>query len=344
MKIILSCGLTFVLLTLAGCGGGTETAEGEPEREVVVYAALDQGFSEPILKAFEAETGIRVRARYDVEAVKTVGLVESLIAEAPNPRCDVFWNNEIMHTIRLNKMGLLQPYHSPSAEGIPAAFKDSEGAWTGFAARARVIVYNTNLIPNPKDAPASIEAFRDPEYMGRSTIALPLFGTTATHVAVFFSEWGPDVARQWFLDLKQNKVLISPGNATVRDRVAVGELPFGWTDTDDAVGAMLDGKPVGMVFPDQEGEGTLLIPNTVCLMAGAPHPNAGKRLIDYLLSAEVEAQLAQARSRQIPLRPGVPAGSHVPALEDIVAMRVDWERAAAHADESRAFVEQEFGS
>src|SRR5687768_717596 len=61
--------------------------------QVVVYAALDREFSEPILDDFTQATGIRVLAKYDDESTKTVGLTNILIQEAGRPRCDVFWNN-----------------------------------------------------------------------------------------------------------------------------------------------------------------------------------------------------------------------------------------------------------
>ncbi len=90
-------------------------------QEVRVYCSLDAEFSEVILKDFEKETGIKVLITPDVEANKTVGLVNRIISEAKNPRCDVYWNNEVAQTIRLKNKGLLQPYKSPEAAGKPAA-------------------------------------------------------------------------------------------------------------------------------------------------------------------------------------------------------------------------------
>ncbi len=49
-------------------------------------------------------------AKFDVESTKTVGLVNQIIAEQKTPVCDLFWNNEIMHTVRLQKLGLLEPH------------------------------------------------------------------------------------------------------------------------------------------------------------------------------------------------------------------------------------------
>ena len=113
---------------------------------VVVYAALDKGFSRPILNAFEWKTGIEARVVYDAEATKTIGLVNRIRAEKNRPRCDVFWNNEIVNTIRLKQEGLLQACNPLEAANYPEHFKDPDGFWYGFAARARVLIVNTNLI------------------------------------------------------------------------------------------------------------------------------------------------------------------------------------------------------
>jgi iron(III) transport system substrate-binding protein len=58
---------------------------------VVVYVSHDQVFSEPILKDFEKETGIKVRAVYDTEETKSTGTMNRLIAEKSNPQADVYW-------------------------------------------------------------------------------------------------------------------------------------------------------------------------------------------------------------------------------------------------------------
>lgn len=306
-----------------------------------MYTALDEMYSRPILDAFEEETGIEVLAVYDTEAAKTTGLVNRLIAEKDRPRADVFWNNEIAQTIALENEGMLTPYTSPSAKAIPAAFKDAGGYWTGFAARARVIIYNTDLVDDP---PTSVMDFLEDEWAGRAAIAKPLFGTTATHAAALFTLWDDEKARAFFKGLLDNDVAILAGNATVRDMVAAGEYAAGLTDTDDANGAVEDGKPAKWLFPDQGPDqmGTLVIPNTVALIKNSPNPEGGKALIDFLLRPETEARLAGMRSIQIPLNPAVDAPGNVPDLAEIKAMDVDFEAVAENMSETAAFIREEF--
>lgn len=322
----------FVLLAM-GCA--------KKVREVVIYTSLDQIFSEPILKTFEKKTGIRVKASYDVEATKTTGLVNRLIAEKNNPQADVFWNSEVARTIMLKKMGVLQPYFSPSAQNIPAQFKDPQGYWAGFAARARVIIINTNLV-KPEEKIHSIFDLLKEEWRGEVAIANPLFGTTSTHSASLFVKLGNEKATQFFRDLKANNVAVVDGNSVVRDQVAAGELKVGLTDTDDANLALLEGKPVKIVYPDQDSLGTLVIPNTVALIKNAPHPQEARQLIDYLLSEEVEEKLAHSGSMQMPLRQTVNTPDYVPAVGKIKAMEVNYEDIAENIDKTGKILKEIF--
>ena len=59
-------------------------------------------------------------------------------AERSNPQADVWWGNEVFHTINLAENGVLAPYESPSATDIPARFKDPGHRWAGSALLGRV--------------------------------------------------------------------------------------------------------------------------------------------------------------------------------------------------------------
>ncbi|RUL87685.1 extracellular solute-binding protein [Tautonia sociabilis] len=330
---------------LAGCSSPEGTGSASPaEDRVVVYTALDREFSEPILDAYAKETGVQVDARYDVESTKTVGLTNALIAEADRPRADLFWNNEILNTLRLQQLGLLSPFTPEHADAIPEPYRASDGSWYGFAARARILIVNTELVPED-DRPTGIRDLADPKWTGKVGIAKPLFGTTASHAACLFEAWGDEEAKRYFLDLKANDVKVLSGNKQVAQDVASGRLAFGLTDTDDAM-VMIEelGAPVAIIYPDQgeDGLGTLFIPNTIALMKGAPHPEAAADLASALLSSEVEATLAAGPSAQIPILLGTEASARVETPATVKAMAVDFEAAASRWDEVATFIREEF--
>lgn len=328
------------LIGVIGCGSGQI---GAPE-EVVVYTALDQEFSEPIFTAFTKETGIVVRPKFDTESTKTVGLAQAIIAERDRPRCDLFWNNEILNTLRLEREGLLRPYRSSQAGAFPAGAKSPDGMWYGFAARARVLVVNTNQISEER-RPKTIRDLADPQWYERCGIAKPLFGTTATHAVCLFVAWGDAEAKEFFDGVKRNARIMS-GNKQVAEAVAAGMLAFGITDTDDALVEIERGMPVAIVYPDQEAGqvGTLFIPNTLALIKGSPNSKQAEKLVDYLLSGDVERKLADGPSGQIPLREGVAASPRVKTPGEVRAMDVDWKAAAEKWDVVAEFLKTEFAA
>ena len=310
-------------------------------KEVVIYTSLDQIFSEPILTEYEKKTGIKVKAVYDVEATKTTGLVNRLIAEMKRPKCDVFWNSEFGKTIVLKNNDVLTPYYSPSANDIPPLFKDKKGFWTGFAARARVLIYNTKLL-SQSHLPESIFELALPKWKGKVALAYPLFGTTATHISALYTLIGKEKTENYLTKLKSNNINIVDGNGVVRDLVVEGRLPIGFTDTDDANVAIQAGKPVRMYYPDSNGIGTLLIPNTIALIKNGPNSKQGKKLIDYLLSKSVESKLAYSKSAQMPLRDDVKKPTYIPAFSTIKSMNVNYEKVAENMASSARFSQQLF--
>lgn len=315
----------------------------QKKNEVVIYTSLDQVFSEPILQDFQRQSGIKVRAVYDVEATKTTGMVNRLIAEQDNPQADVFWNSEIARTIVLKDKGVLAPYFPPNVKDIPDKFKDKDGYWTGFAARSRILIYNTDLLTEGQ-LPKSIFELTENQWKNKIALANPLFGTTATHAAALFVLLGDEKAEQLFRGLKANDVVVVDGNSTSRDRVQDGEVPIGFTDTDDANVALVNKKPVGIIYLDQgKGQiGTLFIPNTVSLVKNCPNPGNAKKLIDYLLSEETESNLAFSASAQIPLRDDVKRPKDMPSYHQIKTMDVDFEKVAEKIEYSAKILQDIF--
>lgn len=302
-------------------------------REVVVYTALDSEFSQPILERYEAQTGVPVRPKFDVEANKTLGLTQEIIAEADRPRCDVFWNNEILNTLRLEKRGLLESYQPKMATVYPAMFRSPKGTWHGFAARARVLLINTKEL-GESERPKSIYDLADETWRGRCGLAKPLFGTTATHVACLFAHLGDEKARQLLTEMKANEVQVFPGNKQVAQAVSSGQIVFGLTDTDDAMGEIEQGHPVEIVYPDQQddGLGTLFIPNTLAIIRGSPNFDEARKLVDYLLTPDIEIELANGPSAQIPLTTKVDVKLRVETPRTVRAMQVDFYEAADQWD------------
>jgi iron(III) transport system substrate-binding protein len=295
--------------------------------EVVVYTSVDQVFAEPVLAAFEAKSGLKVRAVYDTEEAKSTGVLNRLLAESKRPQADVFWSGDPVRPFALIDRGLVEPYLSPAASDIPAPFKAPDGTWTGFAARARVLLVNTAKVA-PDQRPRSLRDLTGPRWKGQVALANPVFGTTTMHVSALFVLWGDDRAKTFMAALKANDARLASSNGEVKRLVVSGEVSLGLTDTDDANEATKEGAPVEAIYPDQDGDGTLLMPTAVVLIKGSPHQANGRMLIDFLVSAETETLLAGSAA-QMPVRPGARTPAGVRNASTVKAASVDYHRVAA---------------
>lgn len=328
-----------LLLVVGGCGEGSGDGTGDSRRggegqppavpatgeRVVVYTAVDEPVARPIIERFERETGIRVTVVTDSEAMKTAGLAQRLEAERDNPQADVWWSNEIFHTINLANKGLLAPYQSPAASEIPPMYRDPQQHWAATALRARVITITTAR-PEAAEAVGSIRRITDlanPALRERICMARPAAGTTSGHMGALYVLMGEEGYVEFLRALRANGIRLLGGNSVVAEEVGRGRMWAGLTDNDDVDAMKREGGRLEMILPDQEeGQfGTLTIPCSVGLVAGARNVEPAHRLIDYLLSREVERMMidSQFAAYSVFEREGPDAARPMPAGYEEIA-------------------------
>ncbi|MFM1869224.1 MAG: Iron-utilization periplasmic protein precursor [Planctomycetota bacterium] len=297
--------------------------------EVVVYISVDDVLARELLSACTNATGVKVLPVFDTEATKTTGLEQRIRAESNRPRADIFWSSEAFATARLSVDGLLRPIPASLFERWPLAHRDPQGRWLAFAARARVVAYRSD---REVVVPETWAAFADSSLRANSisgiAIADPRFGTTRGHIAALDAAWS--VARSigtstnaqstslagnsptlesWIDGLRANGVrVLSGGNAATVDAVASGEVTFGFTDSDDVFAAQARGLPIAFALPRTfakgvAGGGTMLVPNTVGLVAGRPERAEVDAVLAWIASAECERLICRSPSRNLPIGP-----------------------------------------
>ncbi|MCK6483468.1 MAG: extracellular solute-binding protein [Phycisphaerae bacterium] len=323
------------MLIVAACDSRDD---GPSARPIVVYCSVDEAFARPLLAEFEKSSGLRVRPKFDTEAGKTTGLVESLRAEKRRPVADVWWSSEIFGTIELARDGVLVPFRPAGVDDIPAQFRDPGSLWTAFAARGRVVAYDPRRTA-PNDLPKRWADFADPRFKGRVAMANPAFGTTRGHMAAMLAAWGEPAFRGYLEALGRNEAKLAGGNAQTVFMVARGQADFGWTDTDDVLVAQQRGDSLAMIYPDMDSPdggalpGTLWIPNSAGLVAGGPNPDAGRRLLEFIVSPLVEEKLSQSTSGNVPVRSALRAKL---SLDAPPCVDIDFAESAAALEKSDA--------
>lgn len=313
-----------------------------PRKSVVVlYCAHDSIFAEEVIRRFEESSGIQVHVRYDEETNKSLGLTSLLLSERDSPRCDVFWNNQTLGTIRLKEAGVLEVCDPSLFSRIPEQFRDADNTWAGFAARLRVYIINTELLEVSE--PAVRQALMQ-DSLSSVAIAVPLFGTTLSHYTVLCEQTGLDGLKLWHQSLHQRGIREARSNGAVKDLVAEGACKLGFTDTDDAFVALDAGKPVDLLPVRLESGQTIVIPNSVCVIRNCPHPAEAGQLVEFLLSEETEIALARSASRQIPLGPVASdqVSDEVRRLSEWAHDAVSMERVARHDAEVLAWLTGEY--
>jgi iron(III) transport system substrate-binding protein len=309
--------------------------------QVVVYRSVKDLVARPVAERFEKETGIPVRVVPEDRQLDGAELSDRLIAERNRPAADVFWTNDPVGAVILKSKGLSAPYESPNAKNLSKLYKDPEHHWIGFPVRTLIILYNKNVFRNPEEVPTSVLDMMNPRFHGKACIANPLFGTTSMYAAALFEVLGTDFAEAFFNSLKTNRVAMLSSTDEVRRRVAAGEFAFGMADTDDFYAGVKEGKPVGVVLPDQKTFGTLVIPNALMLLANAPNPEHGKRFIDFLLRPEIQKLLATSDAVQMPVGPETPVRAGILSLNSIKSMEVDYGAVVSESKElSQGFLKE----
>ena len=301
---------TVILFSVISCDRGAPSEDSSeplsppPAREVVVYVSTDEAIARPILEAFTQESGIVVRARYDSENAKTTALAAMLRTEHDAPRADVFWSGECFASTQLGREGVIAPWRCMRSGELPDSLRGESGWWHGFAPRMRVLVYDPRRT-TVEQLPQSMLDLATPAFGKSVAMADPRFGTTRCHIGAFASqmEWREVGSFQKWVDgFASNKpLMLAGGNAAVVDAVIHKEVDFGLTDSDDVYAAVANGAVLAMIplrqFPSGEsGGGPMLIPNSVSLVNGAPHPAEANALMIFLLQPKVTEWLHASRS------------------------------------------------
>jgi iron(III) transport system substrate-binding protein len=287
-------------LCLAGCKSAP------PANQVVIYALVDAAVAKPILDQFQKQTGITV-----VLAKRAPG--EEFHAKS-KPSGDVLWDEDCWETMDWADAGVLAGYVSPAAEQISKEYKDAGGRWAGMGLRWRVLAVTRCGDGAPLAGTVHhVVDLADPAFAGRVGLGVAQAGDLAAYAA----QWG-DAQTQAFLKALHDNKASSLDSAALALQVGQGTLWAGYCDAGAVAKAKAAGGKLDAIFPDQDGAGMLMVPCTVGLVAGAPHPQQAQLLIDYLLSRGVEKKLLDA---------GYAQSSVFEKQKTPKAMGVDWKLA-----------------
>ena len=203
-----------VALLAAGCGD-------DDERELTIYSGRSPDLVGPLLQRFAEETGINVKVRYG----GTAQLAALLIEEGEQSPADIYIAQDAGALGAVQAAGLFADLDDDVLDLVPSAYRSREGQWVGLSGRARVLIYNTDVL-DPSELPTSILELTDPKWRGRVAWA-PANGSFQAWVTALRVGEGEEAARAWLEGMKANDAAEFPNNVSIVAAVGRGEVDVG---------------------------------------------------------------------------------------------------------------------
>lgn len=287
---------------------------------LVVYSGRSEALIQPVLDAFQSKYP---QVEILLKAGSNSALANALLEEQANPQADVFITTEMFTVQALAQEGLFQSYLPQGAESFAAGFIGPDQAWVGLTRRARVIMYNADLV-QPEELPNSIFDLTDPKWKGQVAAAGSTNGGMQAQVAAMRKLIGEEATAEWLKGLLANDVTFFGGHTDVRKAVGAGEFKLGLVNHYYYHLQKAEGSNVGVIYPDQ-GEGQIgLLSNitAAAILKGAKNLPAAQALLDFLVSPEGQKLFAEG-NYEYPLLPGVPLREGVAPLETFRLAEID---------------------
>lgn len=282
--------LLAALLLLGGCGA--ERAAGAPaapaeEKRLVIYTSHKPDVYGPLIREFEARTGIWVR----LETGGTNELLARIARENGGAGADLMFGGGVESLAAYGDYFL--PYQAPGLSKVFVGYRGGAN-WIPFSSLPVVLIDNPKLVG--ADGPKGWEELMDERWRGQIAFADPaVSGSSYTALATLLQAL-PGRAETLTAGFVKNLAGRGlSGSGQVVDAVSKGEFLVGVTLEETARKAIAAGADIRMIYPR---EGTSAVPDGIALLRGCPHEENAKLFIDFILSEDVQHRLAEGFSRR----------------------------------------------
>jgi iron(III) transport system substrate-binding protein len=297
--------------TTASAAGASTPSSGAAG-EVVLYTTRSEALIKPVIDAFQS-------ANPGIEVVLLTGqnaqLAAKMLEERANPQADIFINTDTVSMASLASQGLFEANSSESVKSVPDQYRADDGSWVALTLRARVIMYNTNLV-QAGDLPKSMFDLIDPKWKGQVGSADSTNGSLQGQIVAMRHLLGDTRTEEFVRGLVANDTKFFGGHTDVRKAVGAGELKLGLVNHYYYQLSKAEGAPVGVVYPDQEtGQPGVFVNSTNAgILKDAPNPAGAQAFLDYLLTPEGQKVFAEL-NYEYPIIEGVALAEGVQPLD-----------------------------
>lgn len=308
------------------------TSCGEQKEFVVVYTPHGKDLLESMVTQFNA-------IYPDVEVrwidMGSQDILDRVRSERANPQADVWWGAPAPLFMKAADEGLLQPYRPSWADAIDSMYHDPNDYWYGTFLTPEVIGYNTEKLL-PEEAPQDWDEILDPKWKNRVIIRDPLpSGTmraifTAMILRFYGDNQNPEPGFEWLRKLDANTHSYAPDQTLFYMKLSRGEGDVTlWNMPDLLLQHHINALPFGYVVPKS---GSIIVTDCIALVAGAKHPEWGKKFYEFVTSEQAFIEQAHKFYR-IPSRKDIPREKLPEWMrEPLKVMPIDWKLFAEKSD------------
>lgn len=302
--------------TTTTAGGG-----GEGAGSITVYSGRSEELVAPLFEQFTQATGIEVNARYG----DTAELAAQILEEGDNSPADVFFAQDAGALGAVAAAGEFAELSTSQLDAVPETFRSPEGLWVGVSGRARVVVYNTDLV-DPNDIPTVVQGFVEPEWAGKVGWA-PSNGSFQSFVTALRVVEGEDATGEWLAGMAANDTQVYEKNSAIVAAVAEGEIEVGLTNHYYIYQYLTENPdaPIANAYGATGQVEALVNVAGVGILASAGNAAGASTFVDYLLSEPAQQYFAD-ETREYPLAAGVPTPDGLPPLASLGVADLDLSR------------------
>lgn len=303
-----------VMASLAACGGGTDASQDATEGSLIVYSGRSEDLVGPLIAEFEKSSGIAVAVRYGT----TAEMAAQLLEEGDGSPADVFFSQDAGALQALQDEGLLTVLPTATLSKVDKIYESDAGDWVGVSGRARVLTYNTELVPQ-SELPTSVFDLTSPAWKDQIGWA-PTNASFQSFITAMRVTSGDEATEKWLNDMKANGAKSYASNSEIRDAVDAGTIKAGLSnhyylyEKIAEVGAENIKAANQYLAPGDPG--SLVNVAGVGILKTAKMPAEAQAFVDYLLSDAGQTFFADV-TFEYPLVAGIPTAEGIRPLTEL---------------------------
>ncbi len=302
--------------------GSAEAVEGTPESDgfLVVYSGRSESLVQPLIDRFTQETGIVVEVRYG----NTGEMAATILEEGDATLAGVFLSQDAGALGALTKAGMFVTLPDDIQDSVPAGFTSTDGSWVGVTGRARVIVYNPELV-SEEDVPRTSNDIVGPQWSGKVAIA-PTNASFQSAVTAYRVIEGEGAAESWLAALKTNDAQTFENNGAILEAVESGQIAMGLTNHyywyRMVAERGIDNVTSRLFFPDAGDPSSIVNVTGVGILTPALLDQDAIDFVRFMISQDAQNYFVQ-ETFEYPLVPGIATPEGLPSLESLLSPTLD---------------------